>query len=62
MPRCPRHVMLDKHTDYAIHLLRVDELPPTDPRVQAEQAQMRRLMRAMREDGHSSNYNCPDEE
>lgn len=62
MPRCPRRVKLDNHTAYAIRLLQVDRLKPTDPRVRAEQDEMRRLMKEMREDGHSHNYVCPDEE
>ena len=61
MPRCFRHVELDNQTQYAIHLIRVDKLPTTDPRVREAQDRMRELLREMRADGHSSNYACPDE-
>jgi hypothetical protein len=60
--RCFRHVELDNHTAYAIRLLQIDKLPTTDPAVRHEQAEMRRLLREMFEDGHSSNYACPDGE
>jgi hypothetical protein len=62
MARCFRHVKLDNHTAYAVRLLQVDKLKPTDPRVRAEQAEIRGLLRVMRETGHSHNYVCPDEE
>ncbi len=61
MPRCFKHVELDNYTSYAIRLTQTDKLPPTDSRVRAAQAEIRRLLREMRESGHSVNFTCPDE-
>lgn len=59
--RCFRHTELDNQTEYAKRLLMVDKLKPTDPRVREAQRRMRELISEMQNDGHSDNYDCPDQ-